>query len=59
MTSTITRMLNLGRAWTVVLDCGCRLKGLTAEQLKEEQLFIGKRVACPTHGPKAKHLATP
>jgi hypothetical protein len=47
--TAITQMLHIGRFWSVKLACGCT-RTLTSPDLKREQLYIGKAVACPNHG---------
>lgn len=51
---TIVRILNFGPTWTVKLDCGCSRRGLTSDDLKREQLFVGKAVTCFKHGGRAR-----
>jgi hypothetical protein len=46
---TIRHILNFGTTWTVKLDCGCSRRGLTRDDLKREQLYIGKNVTCEKH----------
>jgi hypothetical protein len=53
MPSTIIRILDFGGTWCVKLDCGCSRKGLTSDDLKREQLVIGKRVKCEKHDREA------
>ena len=48
---TITRILDFG-TWTVKLSCGCSIRGLSSDDLKREQYFIGKAVQCEAHKPK-------
>ena len=42
----IVHIIDFGTAWTVKLDCGCSRKGLTAEDIEREQLYVDKRVEC-------------
>ena len=51
---TIVHIIDFGTAWTVKLDCGCSRKGLTADDIEREQLYVGKRVECEKHGLKAR-----
>lgn len=47
--TTITQILRFGRLYTVKLDCGCSRRGLSMDDVKREQLFVGKAVECK-HG---------
>ena len=44
--TAIIRMSKFGRGYTVALECGHKLH-VTTDSAKRDQLYIGKRVACP------------
>lgn len=49
----ILRMLPFGSKWRIRYDCGCS-RTVTADQIRAEQLYIGKLVtdhACDTDEP--------
>jgi hypothetical protein len=48
-TVAITHMLHLGPTWTIKFDCGCSRRGLTGDDIRREQLFIGKAAQCDRH----------
>lgn len=47
---TITEMLRYGSTWTATLSCGCAIREITNDDLRREQLYIGKAMTCELHG---------
>jgi hypothetical protein len=43
--STIERMTRYGRTYQVLLDCG-HIIIRTQDEVKQQQLYIGKRIGC-------------
>ena len=56
----IVHIIDFGTAWTVKLDCGCSRKGLTAEDIEREQLYVDKesRVRKARKGALSKRAAS-
>jgi hypothetical protein len=56
--STITRMILLGGAYRIVLDCGHTIERTIAE-VKMQQLYIEKRIGCPECGKTQEEWGNP
>ena len=51
--STILRMTRYGRVWRILLDCDHILER-TPEEIKQQQLYVDKRIGCPRCEEEAK-----
>jgi hypothetical protein len=50
--SSIERVIKFGRVYRFTLDCGHVIER-SADEVKLQQLFIGKRIGCPDCRPQS------